>query len=149
MRMNHCIPSFALATLIACVVSSVGLPSVATADLFDIKFRLTKDVTVDDIQFDVDYTAANGNFVGAGDGVDCTVNSAINSIGAFNDIDASLELRQALMNISGIDGPVKIVTCSFDASIAPAKADFVVEVTSWSPAVTPDPKVKVAGVVAQ
>ena len=127
------------------------LSGAAEATLYDVKVKLINDVTVEALQFEIDYSAAGGNFSGSGDTVDCTVNSNINATGAFYDDDSGDELRTSLMKLSpGIDGIVRIITCTFDASSKPATTDFVVTVTDWYPTtVSPDPDVSVYKVEAQ
>lgn len=135
--------------LIFSFVAVVATSRLAGADLFDIKFRLTNSVTVEALQFDVDYSAAGGEFVGLGDDVDCTTNGAINAVAAYNNDDGDTTLTEGFVNTAGFSGAVRVATCTFDAASAPAKADFAVTVTDWAPAGGTAPKVKVAGVVAQ
>jgi Tfp pilus assembly protein PilV len=121
----------------------------ASATLYDVKFRLTQSVTVEALQFSVNYTAAGGEFVGSGADVECVSNSAINAIAAFNDVEATDTLHSSLIKTSGIAGAVLVVTCTFDAASKPAKSDFVVTVVDWYPAVSPNPTVSCSGVSEQ
>jgi len=129
------------------VIGAVATKSQAA--LYDIKIKLASAVTLESLQFDVDYTAAGGEFVGIGGAVSCVVNPITNAAGAFNDDDSVKKLTAGLIQITGIVGKVKIVTCTFDASSAPAKTDFVFSNLSWSPDVGLTPKVKVSFVAAQ
>ncbi len=105
---------------------------------FDIVFQLDDAVTVGALGFDVDYTAAPGDFVGsggdagAGGTLECS-SLAAGALATFNDDDAGT-LSAGYIALGGITGPADLATCVFQQSgpTAPVAGDFTITVTDAS-----------------
>jgi hypothetical protein len=122
--------------------------------LYTVTFDLDDAVTAGALQFEVDYAAAGGDFVGSGAGVTCT--SPLSAGGAFvsfNDVDASTQLNFAAVAIAGFTGPTTVANCTFDAATAPTAGDFVITVVDASAPdlspIVPLPVVSVSAITPQ
>lgn len=94
----------------------------------DVTFRLNSTVTVGALRFDVNYSAANGEFVGNRGLVDCTALS-IGDLVSFDDVDNSQTLIVRAVSNPGIDGPKDLARCRFeDFETVPDTGDFVITV---------------------
>jgi hypothetical protein len=101
--------------------------------LYNVAFDLTDAVTAGALQFEVNYSAAGGQFTGTGATVVCT--SPLSAGGAFvsfNDVDASTQLNFAAVAIAGFTGPTTVANCEFDAPAAPNAGDFAITVVDAS-----------------
>jgi len=102
-------------------------------NLYNVAFDLTDAVTAGALQFEVNYSAAGGQFTGSGAAVSCT--SPLSAGGAFvsfNDVDASTQLNFAAVAIAGFTGPTTVANCEFDAPAAPNAGDFAITVVDAS-----------------
>lgn len=93
-----------------------------------VTFGLTNGAAVAGLTFDVDYSAAPGDFTGSGATVSCTVNPATGAFGAFNDADASRQLRLGVISVADFVGPIDLVDCDFVALPDPVAGDFALSV---------------------
>jgi len=123
-------------------------------NLYTVTFDLADAVTAGALQFEVNYSAAGGQFVGAGAAVSCT--SPLSAGGAFvsfNDVDASTQLNFAAVAIAGFTGPTIVANCTFDAPAAPTAGDFAITVVDASAPdlspIVPLPSVTVSAVTPQ
>jgi hypothetical protein len=101
--------------------------------LYNVAFDLTDAVTAGALQFEVNYSAAGGQFTGTGAAVSCT--SPLSAGGAFvsfNDVEASTQLNFAAVAIAGFTGPTTVANCEFDAPAAPNAGDFAITVVDAS-----------------
>jgi len=101
--------------------------------LYNVAFDLTDAVTAGALQFEVNYSAAGGQFTGTGAAVACT--SPLSAGGAFvsfNDVEASTQLNFAAVAIAGFTGPTTVANCEFDAPAAPGTGDFTITVVDAS-----------------
>ena len=84
----------------------------------NVEFALVDAVTLGSLQFDVDYTAAPGEFVGSGPDIrnggtlQC-VSMVSGALGAFSDNDAERLLTAGIVKNSGFTGPITLATCVF------------------------------------
>jgi len=85
------------------------------------------------LQFDVKYSGGSGGWLGAGGGAACTFLVAA-AIHACNDKRGG-DLTCAVVDTTGISGPVALMECSFKSRNSIATGDFSVNVTDAS---TPD-----------
>jgi hypothetical protein len=102
-------------------------------NLYNVAFDLTDAVTAGALQFEVNYSAAGGQFTGTGAAVACT--SPLSAGGAFvsfNDVEASTQLNFAAVAIAGFTGPTTVANCEFDAPAAPGAGDFTITVVDAS-----------------
>jgi hypothetical protein len=102
-------------------------------NLYNVAIDLADAVTAGALQFEVDYSAAGGQFTGSGASVSCT--SPLSAGGAFvsfNDVDASTQLNFAAVAIAGFTGPTTVANCEFDAPAAPNAGDFTITVVDAS-----------------
>ncbi|HEY2773310.1 MAG TPA: hypothetical protein VGK20_04570 [Candidatus Binatia bacterium] len=106
--------------------TSTTLPLACT-----ILFHLDDDVNLGSLQFDTDYSNAQGYFLGEGGSVQCssTVTGALTS---FNDKDAQHVLSSGIISLNGFTGPTYVSECTFKSSATPVSADFGVTVTEAS-----------------
>jgi hypothetical protein len=101
--------------------------------LYNVAFDLADAVTAGALQFNVNYSAAGGQFTGSGAAVSCT--SPLSAGGAFvsfNDVDASTQLNFAAVAIAGFTGPTTVANCEFDSPAAPNAGDFTITVEDAS-----------------
>lgn len=132
--------------MIAAIVALLASGSLASAANYDVRFRLNNSGTYDSLQFDVNYSAANGDFIGTGASVTCTANSALSIMAAFNDVGT--KLTQGIIASTGVTGAVQLANCTFSGPTAPSPSSFVVSVTDWSSSVgSGTPSVSVSSVV--
>jgi hypothetical protein len=73
---------------------------------------VTNAVTLGALQFDVNYTSAQGEFEGSADQVVCV--DLTGSLASFNDDDAARTLSAGLISIAGFSGPRDVVRCNFN-----------------------------------
>jgi len=101
------------------------------------------------LQFDVNYSGGSGGWLGAGGGADCTWLVSV-AIKACNDKRGG-DLTCALVDTTGITGPVALMECTFKSRNSVAAGDFSVRVTDAStPDLQPtDARVFVSGVYAR
>ncbi len=92
---------------------------------YDVLFALDSDYTVGSLQLSIDYAGAAGEFVGSGEGVDCSlVGEAASGFVAFNDIEALSKISGGFVSIPGVNSG-DFVSCTFDAAdSAPSLGDF-------------------------
>jgi hypothetical protein len=128
--------------------------TVSGGNLSTVTFDLDDAVTAGALQFEVNYSAAGGDFVGSGASVSCT--SPLSAGGAFvsfNDVDASTQLNFAAVAIAGFTGPTTVANCTFDSPTPPAPGDFSITVVDASAPdlspITPLPTVSVSAVTPQ
>lgn len=122
--------------------------------LYTVTFDLADAVTAGALQFEVDYSAAGGQFQGSGAAVSCT--SPLSAGGAFvsfNDVDASTQLNFAAVAIAGFTGPTTVANCTFDAPAAPVAGNFAITVVDASAPdlspIVPLPAVTVSAITPQ
>jgi hypothetical protein len=101
------------------------------------------------LQFDVNYSGGSGGWLGAGGGADCTWLVSV-AIKACNDKRGG-DLTCALVDTTGITGPLALMECTFKSRNSVAAGDFSVRVTDAStPDLQPaDARVFVSGVYAR
>jgi hypothetical protein len=101
------------------------------------------------LQFDVDYNAGNGGWLGAGARADCRWLVAA-ALHACNDKRGG-SLTCAIVDTNGFSGPTPLMECTFRTRNSLAAGDFSVRVTDASdPDLKPaDARVSVAGVYAR
>ena len=123
-------------------------------NLYTVTFDLADAVTAGALQFEVDYSAAGGQFQGSGATVSCT--SPLSAGGAFvsfNDVDASTQLNFAAVAIAGFTGPTTVANCTFDAPAAPVAGNFAITVVDASAPdlspIVPLPAVTVSAITPQ
>jgi hypothetical protein len=110
--------------------TSTTLPATQACEL---TFRLNTNVAFGALTWDTDYRDAPGAMRGIGDDVQCS--SLVSGISVFNDKDGQKVLSSGVVSATGIQGPVDLSVCKFDASSVPAKADFDITITE---AIDPD-----------
>ena len=118
----------------------------------NLTFRLVDDVELGSLQWDTDYSAAPGVFVGSAGGVECAT-LIDGSIAEFNDQEESLTLTSGIISLAGFTGPVDVSECTFRASTDPVAEDFVITVVDAAdPTITPVqplPDVEITGIRCQ
>jgi hypothetical protein len=83
------------------------------------------------LQYEVDYGATGGDFVGEGGAVSCT--PLAGAIAVFNDRDAEQVLFESIISQNGFAVPTDVVVCEFIVlGDAPAVQDFVIDVLAAS-----------------
>jgi len=92
---------------------------------YEITIRVTNEVSLAALQFNIDYAAANGDFEGNGASVSCT--SAVGGFAFMRDDDDERSLRVALLPAidAPVVGPADVLTCRFARlDGAPPAEDF-------------------------
>ncbi len=121
------------------VVLAVAPVTVAAAVPCTVTFELGSPSTVGSIAWVVDYGAVPGEFAGEEDGVDCT--SLIEGpLFASHDHDPERELVIGMVDNEGIDGPVLLAECRFEAGTVPAGFPVTVREAAGVDAVELDPR---------
>lgn len=92
-----------------------------------LEFSLTDPVTLGSLQWEIDYAAAPGEFLGSGEAVQCT-NKVMTAFGMKQDKDAERKVVTALISLSGFAGPRALSECQFLADVVPEVDDFVITV---------------------
>lgn len=113
-----------LACPLACLDTTTTTTTTTTLPSLDcaITFRVTDDVVLTALQFDIDYSAAVGEFAGEGVGVACTDLTPL--LGATYDNDDARLLTVLLAPTDDtIAGPLNVVTCEFEGPL-PTATDF-------------------------
>ncbi len=106
-----------------------GMPGRANAAVScEVSFVLQTNTTLGSLQFDADYSATSGHFIGLGGNVDCTTDVEM-SVSEQNDEGGPKLLHWGILNLSGIDGPTSIGHCSYSGPDVPLATDFVVTET--------------------
>ena len=93
-----------------------------------ILFSLVDAETLAGLRFEVDYSGADGEFVGEGDGVQCmSLIMGVPIIDAYLDNDAARVLSVAVATAEQFSGPGDVVACAFQGA-PPDARDFLVTV---------------------
>jgi cysteine-rich repeat protein len=98
-----------------------------------ILFRVTTAGTLGALKYEVDFTAAPGQFAGSGLTVACT-NLLAASSNFFED-ETNEILRHSIISLGGFTTPADLANCSFTATGTPEPGQFAITVTDAS---TPD-----------
>lgn len=93
-----------------------------------VTFGIDEVVDLSAVSFEVDYTAAPGDFVGAGDTVQCAPSDGLTVSGVFNDQDIDRVLIAALITADVITAPTDLAVCDFLGSLPPIDLDFAISV---------------------
>jgi hypothetical protein len=117
-------------TAALCAITAVlSFASAGRADfppsVCDVTFSLENTATLGALQFQVDYSAAGGDVAGTDTHAEC-VTDAVGGIATWFDDDSALTLHWAGMHVVGFNGPLAIGHCTFDSTVPPDAADFVV-----------------------
>ncbi len=120
--------------------------------LLDHRCAVTVAVTSGDnlgaLQYDVDYSSADGEFFRQGGNVDC-ISLVAGGFAAFNDRDNVRTLTGAVISLSGFVGPTDVARCRFDSddpAIGPTSFPLAV-VDASDPGLNPrSPSVSVTSV---
>src|SRR3569832_1994072 len=91
------------------------------------KFSVPQAITLGALQFDVGYSAANGEPIGTGAAVSCSATLG-GGFGAFNDDEGSESLHAGLVVLPGDPTPEYVASCSFAALSALHPSDFTISV---------------------
>jgi hypothetical protein len=95
-----------------------------------VTWGVPETVTLGALQFDTDYSGANGQFEGSADQVVCT--DLTGSLATFNDNDAQQKLSAGFISLGGIVCPKDVMRCNFNTApgntTQPQASDFVVTV---------------------
>jgi cysteine-rich repeat protein len=103
------------------------LPTVCTLTI-----GVTSSETLGALQWQIDYAALDGGFIGEGTDVACSALFG-GGITSFNDNDAERKLRESIIVPAGFTGPIAVARCSFAThGAAPAPGAFTVEVLDAS-----------------
>lgn len=135
--------------------TSTSTTTGGAGDLYTVSFDLDDAVTVGSLQLELDYSGANGGFVGSGSNVSCTSPlSASGGLAVFADMDASARLNFAILALAGFTGPITMADCTFLATgSGPTPGDFVVTVLEANgtdtSAIAPLPAVTISAVTPQ
>ena len=112
---------------------------------YAIKFKVSNAACYDSLDFTIDYSAANGAFLGAADAVQCTTNATLNATGVYNHVYPNI--RSGMMRLTTFAGPVVLVTCDFYSFAGtPTANQFVITVRDWTPATSPSPTIVVSSI---
>lgn len=109
-------------------VGSTTSTTLASQRACTVVFGTDDTVDLSGISFEVDYSAAPGDFVGSGATVQCALASGIGATAAFNDQDSARTLIAALVTSGAISAPTDLVECDYLGVLPPIDADFVVSV---------------------
>jgi hypothetical protein len=90
-----------------------------------VTFAVADAVDLSGVSFEVDYSSAQGDFAGRGEGVSCRLAAAVSGLGAFNDAEAARTLTIGVVSGDTIAGPIDLVECDYGADVAPVTGDFV------------------------
>jgi hypothetical protein len=103
---------------------------------YDIDFKITNTNSYDAVQFKVNYSSAPGEFSGDGAGVACATNSALNSLGAYNEV--SPFLKGGIITLTAFSTPVVVATCVFSSTGgAPTAGQFSISIDTYSGSASP------------
>ena len=97
----------------------------AAAEVVNVGIEVLDASDVGAIQVDIDYSAADGAFVGAADEVQCEtlVEGALSS---YNNILADKMLRAAYVAVDGMDAPIRLADCKFSGTAS--VENFVIDI---------------------
>jgi len=123
-------PNTSTTTVMAPTTTTTSTTSTTLgASSCDVTFRLAENIDVVTAEFDVDYAAAAGEFVGEGVAVDCSLQLPEGWVGSFYDHDGETVLSAVIypggLSYSQFGGPVDLVTCGFEGAI-PTQGQFAV-----------------------
>jgi hypothetical protein len=93
-----------------------------------VTFGIDDVVDLSAISFDVDYSAAPGDFVGAADAVQCVASDTPAVSGVFNDQEVDRVLIAAIITANAIAAPTDLAVCDFLGSLPPIDLDFTISV---------------------
>jgi hypothetical protein len=120
--------------------STTTLSTTTTTTLGDggatcqITFRATTSELLGALRYEVDYSAALGDFTGSGVNVACT-HLVSGASASFFDNDAGL-LRESMISLGGFNTPVDLARCTLESELpSVSPADFAITVLDAS---TPD-----------
>lgn len=133
-RKGHVMNNLKTRLLVPCLFAVLLclFPSISAAAKYDVKLKLKTEDTFEAIQFDVNYIGAGGEFDGIGGAVDCVANGDTGAITVFNDKDSTKILSVSLMAFGGVEGQIRLATCTFDAAVKPSGGDFVIDELDFS-----------------
>ena len=108
----------------------------ACAGAYDITFRVDSGSDLASLQLNVSYPNASGDFVGAGESVECeAVGAAGDGFALFNDVEDEQILVAGYMTLVPFATPADVMRCRFDAQDgAPEVSDFIAVVVDASDA---------------
>ncbi len=91
-------------------------------------FHVPEDVDLGSLQWDTDYNAAPGVFVGAGGQVECA-GLVDGGIAQFNDKEDELIMTAGIIHQTGFSAPLDVAECTLVATIDPVPEDFTLTTT--------------------
>jgi hypothetical protein len=89
-----------------------------------VTFSVTKAETLGALQFDTDYSAIDGVFLGNGSSVSCVRTAG--EFAGFNDYDSEKHLSMAFVSTAGFTGPIDIATCDFGYPPTLSPDEFII-----------------------
>jgi hypothetical protein len=133
-------------------VITAALPTVGVTAEYEIDIKLTTSAAYSAMDVNVSYAATGGQIVGSAGDAECTVNSALNAVAAFNDCETTSQLgctsgkqiKSAVMAVVAFTGPKVLFTCVYSGTSAPSAAQFVVTVEDWTATHSTQPSVSVS-----
>jgi hypothetical protein len=134
--------------------TSTTTTTIPAGDLYDIEFSLDDAVTVGSLQLEIDYSSADGSFVGEELAVSCT--SPLTAGGAlvsFYDVPGGSQLNFAAIDDTGFTGPTVLADCEFAGATAPTAGEFTITVIDanepdFTP-IDPAPAISVSSIMPQ
>ena len=101
---------------------------------YDVFFAIAEAATYGALQWQTNYAAAPGTFIGSGDQVDCALVPAAQTLNAFNDIEAESNLNVGIIALFGFTTTAgeEIVRCGFEGASMPVAGDFAITVQDSS-----------------
>jgi len=119
-----------------------------------VTFSTPTNATFGALQYDTDYSASSGGFVGSAAMVECTGLTGGSEIVTFNDIEGTSTLATGVVALFGYDGPGPIAECNWLGSTVPVAGDFAITIVDASdselpPAPIPGAQVEISSIVCQ
>ena len=97
-------------------------------------FAIAEAATYGALQWQTNYAAAPGGFIGSDAAVECDLVTPASTLNAFNDIEAESNLNIGIIALFGFTTTAgqEIVKCGFEGTSMPSAGDFAITVQDSS-----------------